>query len=145
MQEHTTPCGEKQWMTPSEMARMLGIGKTKVYEILASSTDIETIHLGRAIRINKVSLMHWIDRQGRPKGKRPERKVRGDRAGRTMPESAVANGPLEIPLNPKDPDHQDKIEAFLAAFGEKYAIVEQISPEMAVLKLYPGGALELPR
>ncbi len=145
MQKPANSGGEQHWMPPIEMARMLAIGKTKAYEILANNTDIETIRLGRAIRIHKGSLMRWIDLQSPPKGGRPRSNVEGDRAGRTIPNSVAAKRPLEIPLNPKDPQFEEKVEAFRAGFGEKYVTVEHVSPEMAVLKVYPGGATELPR
>ncbi len=143
MQEPTTPGGEPQWITPIEMARMLAIGKTKAYGILANNTDIETIRLGRAIRINRGSLTRWIDCQGRSRGERPGGGVEADLAGRTIPNSTAAKRPLEILLNPKDTDYEHKVEAFLVAFGEKYASVERVFPEMALLKIYPGGAKEL--
>ncbi len=145
MQEPAVLGGEQQWITPSEMARMLAIGKTKVYEILANNSDIETIRLGRAIRIKRGNLMHWIDRQGCSKGERLGSDVEGNGAGRITPSSIAGKKPLEILLNPKEPGFQEKVEAVQAGFGEKYAAVEYIFPEMAVLKVYPGGATELPR
>jgi len=50
---------------------------------------------------------------------------------------------IDIYLDLKDPEASKTIEAYVAAFGENYAKVEQISDESVVLRLYPGGAREL--
>jgi excisionase family DNA binding protein len=45
---------------------MLSLGRTKVYEILAQE-DIETVQIGRSIRVNKASLERWLQTQRYPK------------------------------------------------------------------------------
>jgi excisionase family DNA binding protein len=45
---------------------MLSLGRTKVYEILAQE-EIETVQIGRSIRVNKASLERWLQTQRYPK------------------------------------------------------------------------------
>ena len=55
------------WITPKDMQQMLSLGRSKTYEILAMEEGIETVQIGTAIRINKVSLEHWLMTQRYPK------------------------------------------------------------------------------
>lgn len=52
-----------EWITVKEMQRMFSLGRSKAYEILAQEDEIETIQLGRALRINKASLERWVRNQ----------------------------------------------------------------------------------
>jgi excisionase family DNA binding protein len=45
---------------------MLDLGRSKVYEILAQEEDIETVQIGRSIRVNKASLERWLQTQRYP-------------------------------------------------------------------------------
>ena len=57
----------------------------------------------------------------------------------------VGPSSIDIYLDPRDPEALKTIETYVAAFGENYAKVEQVSDEAVVLRLYPGGAEELKR
>lgn len=48
-----------------EAARMLGIGRTKVYALIATG-EIPTIRLGRSVRIPVEGLRAWIAAQTKP-------------------------------------------------------------------------------
>jgi excisionase family DNA binding protein len=47
---------------PREAAQMLGVGLTKLYELLDAG-DLESFHIGRARRITTASLRRYIERQ----------------------------------------------------------------------------------
>jgi excisionase family DNA binding protein len=47
-------------LTTSEVAGLLGIGRTKVFEMLASG-DLPAIRIGRCVRISRDQLESWID------------------------------------------------------------------------------------
>jgi len=56
---------ESDWavaLTPSEVARRLGIGKTKVFELLAGGT-LESISIGRSRRVPLPCLASFVRRQ----------------------------------------------------------------------------------
>ncbi len=54
------------WITVEEMRRHLSISKTKAYEI-ATSGCVETVKIGRCLRINARSLDRWLESQRYPK------------------------------------------------------------------------------
>jgi excisionase family DNA binding protein len=45
----------------SEVATMLGIGRSKVYEMTASG-ELPAVKIGTAVRIPRQGLMDWIER-----------------------------------------------------------------------------------
>ena len=45
-----------EWITVKEVQRVLSLGRTKTYELLSREEGIETVQLGSAIRVNRVSL-----------------------------------------------------------------------------------------
>jgi len=47
---------------PSQAAQMLGVGMTKLYELLDAG-DLESFHIGRARRITTASISRYIERQ----------------------------------------------------------------------------------
>ena len=49
-----------KWITVEEMRKRLSISRAKAYEI-ATSDSIETIKIGRCLRINEESLTSWLD------------------------------------------------------------------------------------
>jgi len=53
---------EKLLLKPSEVAQILGIGRSLVYELIARK-EIPSIRLGRCIRIPSESLQHWLKDQ----------------------------------------------------------------------------------
>lgn len=48
-----------RWITVEELRDRLSISKTKAYEI-ASSGAIETVKIGRSVRISEESLSRWL-------------------------------------------------------------------------------------
>ena len=50
---------EKLLLKPSEAARVLGIGRSLIYELIARK-EIPSIRLGRCIRIPSESLHQWL-------------------------------------------------------------------------------------
>ncbi|HEX7751020.1 MAG TPA: helix-turn-helix domain-containing protein [Novosphingobium sp.] len=53
-------------MKVNEAARMIGVGRTKLYELIASG-EIEVVKLGKSTRITTSSLHELIMRQREPK------------------------------------------------------------------------------
>jgi excisionase family DNA binding protein len=49
-----------RWITVEEMRDRLSISKNKAYQI-ASSRAIETVKIGRCLRISEESLSHWLE------------------------------------------------------------------------------------
>jgi excisionase family DNA binding protein len=58
---------DSNWISPKYMMQMLSISRTKTYEILAQEKEIETVQLGRSLRINRTSLERWLSKQRYPK------------------------------------------------------------------------------
>ena len=46
----------------NEAARMIGVGRTKLYELIAAG-EVETVKLGKATRITTASLHDLVKRQ----------------------------------------------------------------------------------
>ena len=46
----------------NDAARMIGIGRTKLYELIAKG-EIETVKIGKATRVTTASLHGLVDRQ----------------------------------------------------------------------------------
>ncbi len=61
----TTPQFEPICVKVNEAARMIGVGRTKLYELIASG-EIEAIKLGKSTRITTASLKQLIMRQREP-------------------------------------------------------------------------------
>jgi len=57
---------ERLLLTPAETAETIGIGRTRIYELLASG-ELPSVRIGRSIRIPIDCLRTWIDRQTSPK------------------------------------------------------------------------------
>ena len=53
------------FLTVEEVQRLLGIGRTAVYR-LCHSDGLETVRVGRAIRIPESSFRAWVARGGSP-------------------------------------------------------------------------------
>lgn len=59
---------ESEWITVKEMQRMLSLGRSKAYDILTQERDeIETIQIGRTLRVSRASLQRWLQHQRYPK------------------------------------------------------------------------------
>lgn len=50
----------------NDAARMIGVGRTKLYELIASG-EIKVIKLGKSTRITTASLQELVKRQREPK------------------------------------------------------------------------------
>lgn len=46
----------------NQVAKMLGLGRTKVYELIATR-QLPAIHFGRAVRVSSASLQRWLEQQ----------------------------------------------------------------------------------
>ncbi len=53
---------EKLLLKPSEVAQILGIGRSLIYELIARR-EIPSIRLGRCIRVPSESLQRWLKSQ----------------------------------------------------------------------------------
>jgi excisionase family DNA binding protein len=58
---------QPEWVSADYVRKMLDLGRSKVYEILAQEEEIETVQIGRSIRVNKASLERWLQTQRYPK------------------------------------------------------------------------------
>jgi excisionase family DNA binding protein len=47
-----------------EVAQMLGVGVTKVYEMIRTK-ELPSIRLGRLVRIPRIALYKWIEERSR--------------------------------------------------------------------------------
>ena len=45
-----------------EVAKALGLGRTKVYELIATE-GLPVVRFGRAVRVSVASLQQWIDQR----------------------------------------------------------------------------------
>ncbi len=64
---------EKLLLRPAEAAEAIGIGRSKVYELLASG-ELPSIRIGGSVRVPVDALRAWIERQ---LAERVQRVVRG--------------------------------------------------------------------
>ena len=53
---------DKLLLKPSEVAKILGIGRSLVYTLIAQK-NIQSIRIGRCIRVPSESLKSWIKEQ----------------------------------------------------------------------------------
>jgi excisionase family DNA binding protein len=60
MQETTQDSTQPLLLTVSQAAKMLSLGRTKVYELIATE-GLPVVHFGRAKRVSIASLQRWID------------------------------------------------------------------------------------
>lgn len=51
---------ERILLKPLEAAVLLGIGRTRIYEMLACS-EIPSIRIGRSVRVPVSALQRWVD------------------------------------------------------------------------------------
>lgn len=50
---------EKLLLKPSEVTKILGIGRSLVYDLIARK-EIPSVRLGRCLRVPKESLQQWL-------------------------------------------------------------------------------------
>jgi excisionase family DNA binding protein len=60
MQETTQDSIQPLLLTVSQAAKMLSLGRTKVYELIATE-GLPVVHFGRAKRVSMASLQRWIE------------------------------------------------------------------------------------
>jgi excisionase family DNA binding protein len=58
MQDATQPL----LLTVAQVAQMLSLGRTKVYELIATK-QLPVVRFGRAVRVSSSSLQRWVERQ----------------------------------------------------------------------------------
>jgi excisionase family DNA binding protein len=58
---------DKLLLRPIEAAEAIGIGRSKVYELLASG-ELPSIRIGSSVRVPIDRLREWIDRKGIERG-----------------------------------------------------------------------------
>jgi excisionase family DNA binding protein len=61
---------EKLLLTPAEVAATLGIGRTRVYEMLARG-ELPQMRIGRSIRVPRHALARWVDERSAVHGAPP--------------------------------------------------------------------------
>ena len=55
-------CMDKVLLRPTEAAEVMGIGRSKVYQLIASG-DLPAIRIGASVRVPVTALEAWIARQ----------------------------------------------------------------------------------
>ena len=60
---------EREWLSVKELGVLTGLGRTKLYEVVASG-ELEAIKVGRAVRISRASYEAWTHRNIYPNGRR---------------------------------------------------------------------------
>lgn len=60
---YAQPDVTREWISLREMQEIVGLGSTKCYELAASGSIPGVIKIGRAIRVNKQDLDHWLREQ----------------------------------------------------------------------------------
>jgi excisionase family DNA binding protein len=60
MQEIKQDSVQPLLLTVSQAAKLLSLGRTKVYELIATE-GLPVVHFGRAKRVSMVSLQRWIE------------------------------------------------------------------------------------
>jgi excisionase family DNA binding protein len=53
---------QREWMSPADVAEWLGLGKTKVYEILYSKR-LKSYKVGKRRLIRRSDLLEWLESQ----------------------------------------------------------------------------------
>jgi prophage regulatory protein len=58
------PCavGERWLLDSREVARLLGISRTKTYQMMAAA-ELPTVRIGRCIRVSREALLQWVLKQ----------------------------------------------------------------------------------
>jgi excisionase family DNA binding protein len=51
-----------QWLSLKDVERLLGIGRTKAYELVATG-ELPAVRIGRCIRVNRRELDEWLEAQ----------------------------------------------------------------------------------
>ena len=51
---------DKKWLTLAEVQRILDLGRTKTYELVATG-EIPAVRIGRVLRVNREELVRWLE------------------------------------------------------------------------------------
>jgi excisionase family DNA binding protein len=66
---HSAARGEQKVLLDSrDVSRLLGLGRTKVFEMMARS-ELPVIRIGRCVRVPREALMEWISNETRLPGR----------------------------------------------------------------------------
>ena len=55
-----------------ETAEMIGLGRSKTYELVANGT-IPSIRIGKSVRVPVMELKRWLEKQSNPEGEQTGR------------------------------------------------------------------------
>jgi excisionase family DNA binding protein len=53
---------EMEWLSLKDVQQLLGIGRTKSYELVATG-ELPAVRIGRCIRVNRTELDEWLRTQ----------------------------------------------------------------------------------
>jgi len=56
------PDNEQEFISLNELQKILGIGRTKAYDLVTSG-DLPAYTIGRVIRVSKQDLTDWLEQQ----------------------------------------------------------------------------------
>lgn len=62
LQEQIADRGGKLLLKADEVAHVLNLGRSKVYEMMASG-ELPTLRIGRAVRVSSAELQQWVRKQ----------------------------------------------------------------------------------
>ncbi len=62
---------DKLVLRPAECAEVLGIGRSKAYELLAKG-ELPSVRIGGSLRVPVARLREWIDRKASHQGDEPQ-------------------------------------------------------------------------
>ncbi|MDP9478727.1 MAG: helix-turn-helix domain-containing protein [Actinomycetota bacterium] len=60
---------EREWLSVKELGVLTGLGRTKLYEVVASG-ELEAIKVGRAVRVSRTSFEEWTRKNRYSDGRR---------------------------------------------------------------------------
>ena len=55
---------DKLLLRPQEAAELLGVGRSKVYALLAAG-EIPSVRVGKSVRVPAAALRRWVEERGR--------------------------------------------------------------------------------
>ena len=61
-QQRPAPIPQPLLLSPTEVARALGLGRSTIYELMRAGA-FPTIHIGRSVRIPSKAVEAWVDQQ----------------------------------------------------------------------------------
>ncbi|MEO7020566.1 MAG: helix-turn-helix domain-containing protein [Ktedonobacteraceae bacterium] len=62
MEPHDQPTSFQMLLTIPQVAKVLSLGRTKVYELIWKE-NLPIIKFGRAVRVSKEDLQHWLEKR----------------------------------------------------------------------------------